>query len=185
MGEDVQLSTDLARAYVDGFQSTNNYGWGKESVNAMIKHWPGGGSGEGGRDGHFGYGAYAIYPGNNFENHLKPFTEGAFKLNGQTKKASAVMPYYTVSLGYGDRVGSGFNKYLISDILRNKFNYDGVLCTDWAITKDVSSVSLMQGKSWGVENFSEAERHFFAIDAGMDQFAVSYTHLTLPTKRIV
>ena len=80
------------------------------------------------------------------------------------------MPYYTVSLGYGDRVGSGFNKYLISDILRNKFNYDGVLCTDWAITKDVSSVSLMQGKSWGVENFSEAERHFLAIDAGMDQF---------------
>ena len=65
MGEDVLLSTDLARAYVDGFQSTNNYGWGKESVNAMIKHWPGGGSGEGGRDGHFGYGAYAIYPGNN------------------------------------------------------------------------------------------------------------------------
>ena len=170
MGEDVLLSTDLARAYVDGFQSTNNYGWGKESVNAMIKHWPGGGSGEGGRDGHFGYGAYAIYPGNNFENHLKPFTEGAFKLNGQTKKASAVMPYYTVSLGYGDRVGSGFNKYLITDILRNKFNYDGVLCTDWAITKDVSSVSLMQGKSWGVENFSEAERHFLAIDAGMDQF---------------
>ena len=160
----------IARAYVDGFQSTNNDGWGKESVNAMIKHWPGGGSGEGGRDGHFGYGAYAIYPGNNFENHLKPFTEGAFKLNGQTKKASAVMPYYTVSLGNGDRVGSGFNKYLITDILRNKFNYDGVLCTDWAITKDVSSVSLMQGKSWGVENFSEAERHFLAIDAGMDQF---------------
>ena len=28
----------------------------------------------------------------------------------------------------------------------------------------------MQGKSWGVENFSEAERHFLAIDAGMDQF---------------
>ena len=85
---------------------------GKGKCKCNDQAWPGGGSGE---YGHFGYGAYAIYPGNNFENHLKPFTEGAFKLNGQTKKASAVMP---VSLGYGDRVGSGFNKYLITDILR-------------------------------------------------------------------
>ena len=170
MGEDVLLSTDLARAYVDGFQSTKNKGWGKDSVNTMVKHWPGGGSGEGGRDGHFGFGAYAIYPGNNFDNHLKPFTEGALKLNGQTKKASAVMPYYTISLGVGENVGSGFNKYLITDVLREKYEYDGVLCTDWGITKDVFSVSLFQGKSWGLENLSEAERHFFAIDAGMDQF---------------
>ncbi|GIR99568.1 MAG: hypothetical protein CM15mP102_03890 [Flavobacteriales bacterium] len=63
----------------------------------MIKHWPGGGSGEGGRDGHFGYGAYGFYPGNNFENHLKPFTEGAFKLNGQTKSFSCNAILYCIS----------------------------------------------------------------------------------------
>jgi beta-glucosidase len=51
---------------------------GNQSVNAMIKHWPSGGPEEGGRDGHFAYGKFAVYPGNNFETHLKPFTEGAF-----------------------------------------------------------------------------------------------------------
>jgi beta-glucosidase len=88
MGEDPDLATSMARAYVDGFQSTTGGDWGMESVNAMVKHWPGGGPEEGGRDGHFGYGAYSVYPGNNIEDHLKPFTEGAFKLDGPTKKNS-------------------------------------------------------------------------------------------------
>ena len=56
-GEDPQLSTDMARAYCDGFQTSEGDreiadGWGYDSVNAMVKHWPGGGSGEGGRDAH-------------------------------------------------------------------------------------------------------------------------------------
>lgn len=170
MGEDPDLTTDLARAYVDGFQSTDTTGWGYESVNAMIKHWPGGGPEEGGRDGHFGYGAYAVYPGKNIKDHIKPFTEGALKLEGATKMASAVMPYYTISTGEGKAVGNGFNKYLITDVLRGKYGYDGVLCTDWAITHDVSAVHKFAGKSWGVETISETERHYMAIEAGMDQF---------------
>jgi len=170
MGEDPDLATDLARAYVDGFQSTAGGGWGFESVNTMIKHWPGGGPEEGGRDGHFGYGAYAVYPGNNLKDHLKPFTEGAFKLQGPTKMASAVMPYYTISTGEGEKVANGYNKYLITDVLRNQYGYDGVLCTDWGITNDMSSVSKFEGKPFGVEHLTIAERHYKAIDAGMDQF---------------
>jgi beta-glucosidase len=170
MGEDPDLATDLARAYVDGFQSTNGGDWGMESVNTMVKHWPGGGPEEGGRDGHFGYGAYAVYPGKNIKDHLQPFTEGAFKLNGPTKMASAVMPYYTISSGEGENVANGYNKYLITDVLREKYGYDGVLCTDWGITRDVASVYKFEGKPWGVENLSVAERHYKAIQAGMDQF---------------
>lgn len=170
MGEDPDLATDLARAYVDGFQSTADGGWGFESVNTMVKHWPGGGPEEGGRDGHFGYGAYAVYPGNNLKDHLKPFTEGAFKLQGPTKMASAVMPYYTISTGEGEKVANGYNKYLITDVLRNQYGYDGVLCTDWGITNDMSSVSKFEGKPFGVEHLTIAERHYKAIDAGMDQF---------------
>ena len=170
MGEDPDLATDLARAYVDGFQSTAGGGWGLESVNTMVKHWPGGGPEEGGRDGHFGYGAYAVYPGNNLKDHLKPFTEGAFKLQGPTKMASAVMPYYTISTGEGEKVANGYNKYLITDVLRNQYGYDGVLCTDWGITNDMSSVSKFEGKPFGVEHLTIAERHYKAIDAGMDQF---------------
>ena len=44
-GEDPDLDTDMARAYVEGFQATDGVrdGWGEESVNAMVKHWPSGG----------------------------------------------------------------------------------------------------------------------------------------------
>ena len=170
MGEDPDLTTDLARAFVDGFQSSNGDGWGFESVNAMVKHWPGGGPEEGGRDAHFGYGAYAVYPGENIKDHMKPFTEGVFKLEGDTKMASAIMPYYTISTGHGEAVGNGFNKYLITDILRGEYGYDGVLCTDWMITGNVSAIEKFEGKPWGVEKLTVAERHYKAIEAGMDQF---------------
>ena len=70
-------------------------GWGRDSVNAMVKHWPGGGTGEGGRDAHYAFGAYAVYPANNAAEHEKPFTEAAFHLDGPTGCASAVMPPIT------------------------------------------------------------------------------------------
>lgn len=174
MGEDPRLAADLARAYVDGFQSSEDGGWGYQSVNAMVKHWPGGGPEEGGRDAHFGYGAYAVYPGDNLKDHLQPFTEGAFKLKGGTLEASAIMPYYTISTGrdtkYGENVGNGYSKYLITDLLRDKYGYDGVVCSDWLITKDVTAIERFEGKSWGVESLTEAERHYKVIEAGADQF---------------
>ncbi|MFY9152058.1 MAG: glycoside hydrolase family 3 N-terminal domain-containing protein [Prolixibacteraceae bacterium] len=179
MGEDPNLTADMARAYVDGFQTSSGTdeisgGWGFKSVNAMVKHWPGGGPEEGGRDAHFGYGAYAVYPGKNLNDHLKPFTEGAFKLKGATKMASAVMPYYTISYNQdtvnGENLGNAYNKYLITDLLRGKYGYDGVVCTDWMITKDTKNVLVFQGKCWGVETMTEAERHYKAIEAGVDQF---------------
>ena len=174
-GESPQLCADLARAYCDGFQSTpQTGGWGNESVNAMVKHWPGGGPEEGGRDAHFGYGKYAVYPGNNFETHLLPFTEGAFKLKEGTGMASAIMPYYTISTGQdggsGTPQGNGYNRYLITDLLRDKYQYEGVVCTDWGVTWDCSSVWKFEGKCWGMETLSVPERHFELIKAGVDQF---------------
>ena len=179
MGEDPGLATDMARAYVDGFQTSAggghiSGGWGYNSVNAMVKHWPGGGPEEGGRDGHFGYGAYAVYPGTRLQDHLKPFTEGAFQLDGPTGMASAVMPYYTISWNidtvYDKNVGNAFSKYIIEDLLRGKYGYEGVLCTDWGVTGDAANVHEFRGKSWGVEKLSVAERHYKALMAGMDQF---------------
>ncbi|GFP76122.1 glycoside hydrolase family 3 protein [Clostridium fungisolvens] len=180
LGEDPILARDLAEAYCNGFQtsvgeSETEDGWGYESVNAMVKHWPGGGSCESGRDAHFAYGKYAVYPGNNFNDHLIPFTEGAFKLSGKTKKASAVMPYYTISYDidkkYGENVGNSFSKYIIKDLLREKYDYDGVVCTDWGITKENHIIDgFISGKSWGVEKLSESERHYKVLMAGVDQF---------------
>ncbi|MBQ9193714.1 MAG: glycoside hydrolase family 3 C-terminal domain-containing protein [Bacteroidales bacterium] len=174
-GEDPDLDTDMARAYVDGFQTTpgTKDGWGLNSVNAMVKHWPSGGPEEGGRDAHFNYGKYAVYPGGRFEDHLKAFTEGAFRLDGDTQKAAAVMPYYTISYGIdpsGDNVGNSYSKYIITTLLREKYGYDGVVCTDWGITKDNAAVESFDGKCWGVEGLTEAERHYEVIKAGVDQF---------------
>ncbi|HNV28395.1 MAG TPA: glycoside hydrolase family 3 N-terminal domain-containing protein [Cyclobacteriaceae bacterium] len=179
-GEDPTLSTDIGRAYIDGFQTSAGDkeiadGWGFESVNAMVKHWPGGGSGEGGRDAHYGVGKYAVYPGNNFAMHMIPFTEGAFKLKGKTGMASAVMPYYTISYNQdtknNENVGNSYNKYIIQDLLRDKYNYDGVVCTDWLVTGDETTIDVfLTGKSWGVESMTVAERHYKVLMAGVDQF---------------
>ncbi|MCB0654936.1 MAG: glycoside hydrolase family 3 C-terminal domain-containing protein, partial [Saprospiraceae bacterium] len=173
-GEDPDLATDMARAYVDGFQTSDDGGWGMQSVNAMVKHWPSGGPEEGGRDGHFGYGKFAVYPGNDLQDQLKPFTEGAFKLAGGTGQASAVMPYYTISYNldtvYHENVGNSYSKYIITDLLRNRYGYDGVVCTDWMITADPGTPDQFLGKCWGMETATVAERHFKVIEAGVDQF---------------
>ena len=177
-GEDPNLDTDMARAYVDGFQTSEGNaeikdGWGYESVNAMIKHWPSGGPEEGGRDAHYSYGKYAVYPGNNLATQMKPFVEGALKLKGKTSMASAVMPYYTISYNQdpsGEQNGNSYSKYIITELLRNTYDFDGVVCTDWNITKDYFHVEGFEGKCWGNETLTEAERHFKVIEAGVDQF---------------
>lgn len=177
-GPEPRLGTDLTRAYCDGFQTSDEKdevekgsGWGRKSVNTMVKHWPGGGSGEGGRDAHYGNGKFAVYPGNCFPLHKQPFMKGAFQLEGKTGKASAVMPYYTISYNQTDEnVGNGFNRDIILNQLRNEAGYDGVVCTDWLITHDEIHPGVHSGKPWGVENMTEAERHYKALLAGIDQF---------------
>ncbi|PHI21528.1 beta-glucosidase [Lewinellaceae bacterium SD302] len=173
-GPDPALATDMARAYVDGFQTTASAnGWGNQSVNAMVKHWPGGGTGEAGRDAHYGFGKFAVFPGNNLQDHLKPFVEGAFKLNGGTGSASAVMPYYTISTGLdpsGENVGNAFSSYFINDMLRGEYGYDGVICTDWGVTREDGGMAQFGATPWGVEGLTEAERHYRVLMAGCDQF---------------
>jgi len=178
-GEDPALAADMARAYTDGFQTSEGDaeiagGWGYNSVNAMVKHWPGGGSGEGGRDAHYAFGKYAVYPGDNMDDQLTPFVDGAFDLEGSTNMASAVMPYYTISYNqdelYNENVGNSYSKYMIKDLLRGTYNYDGVVCTDWGVTRDETAIDGFGTTPWGAEEMTEAERHYKIIMAGVDQF---------------
>lgn len=176
-GSHPELVTDFSRAYCDSLQTTEGEadGWGKDSICAMAKHWPGGAPCEGGRDAHYPFGRYAVYPGNNLKDHLKPFLEGAFNLPGPTKSAAAVMPYYTVSWGLdgkdGKNVGNSYSHYLINDLLREKYGYDGIVCTDWGITADPDpEIDSFSSRCYGVEDLSEAERHLLAIENGVDQF---------------
>ncbi len=177
-GQSSELVKDYAKAYCEGLQTDpeadDDSGWGSRSVAAMVKHWPGGGPCESGRDAHYGFGKFAVYPGDNFEEHLKPFLEGAFKLDGGTKEASAVMPYYTISHGIdpsGKNVGNSYSKYIIGDLLRDKYGYKGVVCTDWGITADPDpELDSFGSRCYGTEDLSVAERHLRIIENGVDQF---------------
>ena len=84
------------------------------------------------------------------------------------------MPYYTISYNRdknGENGGNSYSKYLITDLLRNKYGYDGVVCTDWLVTADEGKTpDVFAGKSWGMETKTVAERHYKILMAGVDQF---------------
>lgn len=174
-GEDPQLATDMAQAYCDAFQTTpETKGWGTKSVNAMVKHWYGYGAQEGGRDSHLASGKYAVYPGKNLAMHKRSFVEGAFQLKGGTEMASAVMPIYSILWNQdpsGENVGGSYSRWLIQQQLRDEAKFEGVVCTDWGITKDMKVLdSPRGGKPWGAESLTETERHYKILQAGVDQF---------------
>lgn len=177
MGPDCEMTIRMTKAYCDALQTTEDSadGWGSQSVNAMVKHWPGGGTGEGGRDAHYSFGQFAVYPGGRFEEHMRPFTEGAFALDGPTQKTAAVMPYYTVSWNQDkknhENVGNSYSEYIIRDLLRDSCGYDGVVCTDWGITQDpADDMDAFGSRCFGTESLSVAERHLRIIMNGVDQF---------------
>lgn len=175
-GAHPDLVADMGRAYCDGMQSDpdKNGDWGSGSVAAMAKHWPGGGPCEAGRDAHYAFGKFAVYPGNDAGLHLKPFIDGVFRLNGPTAKTASIMPYYTVSWNMdpsGNQVGNSYSRYIIQDMLREKAGYDGVVCTDWGITGDPDpKIDSFSSRCFGVEDLSEAERHLRILENGVDQF---------------
>ena len=182
-GEDPQLVADLSKAYIDAFQITDDKdlqiheGWGHQSLNCMVKHWPAGGAGEGGRDAHISIGKYAVFPGNNLKLGMDTFKDGAFELDGPTGCAAAVMPYYTISWDQdpsGENVGNSYNKYIIDSLLRKQYGFEGIVCTDWGIVPDYNMDPLTTGgKCYGVEDQTIGERIFKILDAGVDQMGGS------------
>ncbi len=179
-GEDTQLSVDMTKAYVDGSQSTykgdKDLGWGNESINTMIKHFPGDGMGEGGRESHMDMGKYGVYPGNNFKEHLKPFIDGGLALDGKTKQSASIMASYSVAIDkegkplFETEKGSAYDKKKI-DILRDENNYNGVISTDWGVTTAEGDPEFEDiGTAWGAENESVNERHFDILKSGVDMY---------------
>lgn len=162
-GEDAELTGKLAAAYIRGFQGET---LGADSVATMTKHFPGGGPQKDGEDPHFAYGREQVYPGDNFEHHLLPF-EAAFDAG-----TSQIMPYYGMPVGTEyDEVGFGFNKSVITGLLRDRYKFDGVVCTDWGLLSDaVIAGSPFPARAWGVEHLSTRERMAAVLNAGADQF---------------
>ena len=162
-GEDADLTGRLGAAYIRGFQGA---ALGPDSVATMTKHFPGGGPQLDGEDPHFEYGREQVYPGGEFELHLKPF-EAAFEAG-----TSQIMPYYGMPVGTEhEEVGFGFNKSVITGLLRERFGFDGIVCTDWGLITDGELMGQpFPARAWGVEGLTPPERMTKVLDAGADQF---------------
>ena len=159
-GENADLAGRLTGAYIRGFQGN---GEGRDYVSCMVKHFPGGGPQKDGLDAHFDYGREQVYPGDNFEYHLLPFEPAL------AAKVQQVMPYYGIPVGQtNEDVAMGFNKEIITDLLRDRYGFDGIVCTDWAIVE--AGGAGMEARAWGVEHLSVKERYLKSLDAGIDQY---------------
>jgi beta-glucosidase len=162
-GEDAQLSAKLVKAYVLGFQGEK---LGENSVACMTKHFSGGGPQKEGLDPHFEFQKGQIYPGKNFNYHLIPF-EAAFDVN-----TASLMPYYGVPVDQtSENVAFAYNKDIITKLLREKYKYDGVVCTDWGLITDAHMGPVVwPARAWGAEHLSPEDRVLKVIQAGVDQF---------------
>jgi beta-glucosidase len=101
------------------------------------------------------------------------------------------MPTYSILRGVSvhgqpvEAVGAGFNRQLLTDLLRKNYGFKGVIVTDWSITMDCGSdcefgapagqraTFADLGMPWGVEHLSKAARFSKAINAGVDQIGGS------------
>ncbi|WP_106147563.1 glycoside hydrolase family 3 protein [Flagellimonas meridianipacifica] len=159
-GEDADLSAKLTKAYIKGFQGEK---LGTHSVLTMTKHFPGGGPQKDGMDSHFDTGKEQVYPGGMFDYHLIPFTKGALPAG-----TAQLMLYYGQPIGVTEEeVAFGFNKEIVTDLLRKKLGFNGVVCTDWVLINDNPA---KPASAWGVEHLSPKERVKKIIDAGVDMF---------------
>ena len=174
-GEDPALVRDLARSFVDGMQSTiddagNDLGWGTGSTIACVKHYPGDGASQFGRDSHNAAGRYSIFPNGNFATQLIPYVDGVFKLDGATGAAGAIMPSYSIAYSddeeYGELVGTAFSAYKMS--LAKAYGWQGLACSDWQIIDEDGSIPgfPMPMHNWGVKTLTPAQRAAKAIKCG-------------------
>ena len=161
-GEDSELVSSLTKSYITGLQGDE---LDNKSVASMVKHFPGSGPLDGGKDSHFPPGIQS-YRGDNFDYHIKPFEE-AIKIG-----VSSIMPYYSLPIGITkEEVAAGYNSELLLDLLRNKYSFDGIICTDWAIISDISMPDgelVKPASSYGVENLDISERLKKVIMSGVD-----------------
>ncbi|WP_106815138.1 glycoside hydrolase family 3 N-terminal domain-containing protein [Microbacterium timonense] len=167
-GQDAAKAGALGVAYVDGFEG--GQGLGPESVACMAKHFPGGGPQRDGEDPHFHYGKEQDYPGGMFEYHLEPFRRVI------ERGVPAIMPSYGIPIGLTldgepvEEVGFGFNRQIITGLLRERLGFQGVVCTDWGlVTESRIAGKTLPPRAWGVEHLSAIERVQKIIEAGCDQ----------------
>jgi beta-glucosidase len=117
-GEDPYLCGLMGSAAVRGFQGSSNGSIAEGHVASTLKHFTGHGQSESGVNQ-----AVADISENTLRSiHMEPF-----RLAVSNVKPAAIMPAY-VDI---DGVPAHANHWLLTDILRKEWNYQGVLVSDW------------------------------------------------------
>ena len=167
-GQDPQVVTELSLAYLAGFQQDRV---GPGSVACTAKHFPGGGPQKDGEDAHFPYGREQVYGGGRFDDHLSPFPPVL------EAGVAAVMPYYGMPVDLVvdgeeiEQVGFGYNRQVVTGMLRERLGYQGVVLTDWELVNDNHvGDQVLPARSWGVEHLDPHGRMELILHAGCDQF---------------
>lgn len=114
-GEDPWLGAQIAAARVKGFQGNLN---DAEHILSCVKHFAVYGAVEGGRE----YNNVDVSRVALWNKYIPPY-EAAVKAG-----AATVMNSFNVFEG----VPSGGNKYLVTDILKKKWGFSGIVVSDWA-----------------------------------------------------
>ncbi len=167
-GQDSDAAAELGLVYLKGFQRDR---LGPDSVACTAKHFPGGGPQKDGEDAHFPYGREQVYPGGRGAAHLEPF-------KGQIDAGvSAIMPYYGMPIGLElegislPEKGFGYSKEVVTELLRERLGFRGVVLTDWELINDnFVGDQVLPARAWGVEHLDPAGRAEMLLDAGCDQF---------------
>jgi len=168
-GEHPALVSDIIFRIVKGYQGDV---LNENSVTTTVRHFPGGGARDRGKDSYFEEGRFNIYPtaGSLLRYHLPPFRAA---IEAET---SSIMPYYAypsnVSANQGlppfsqtqqfEEVGFTFNKAMINDYLRAELGFIGYVNSDTSAVID---------KAWGALDLTMEERYAKALNAGTNIFS--------------
>lgn len=149
-GEDTYLTSVMGAAMIKGFQGDSLSS--STSIAACPKHFVGYGAAEGGRD----YNSTFI-PERRLRNVYLPPFEAAAKAGAAT---------FMTSFNDNDGVPSTGNKFILKDVLRDEWGFDGLVVTDWA------SANEMINHGFAADPKEAAMK---AVNAGVDMEMVSYT----------
>ncbi|MHC1704390.1 MAG: glycoside hydrolase family 3 N-terminal domain-containing protein [Tenuifilaceae bacterium] len=142
-GEDAYLASLIAKAKVIGFQGKNLND--PLTMAACVKHFAAYGASYGGRD----YNTVDMSDRVLRETYLQPY------------KAAIEAGVSTVMTSFNeiDGIPASGNKYLITEILRNEWNFDGFVVSDWTSIKEMVN-----------HGFANDEKHAgeIALNAGVD-----------------
>jgi beta-glucosidase len=152
-GEDTYLSEIMAVAMVKGFQGNDLSN--PSSIAACAKHFIAYGAVEGGRD----------YNSTNItDRQLRNIYLPPFERTIRDTKCATVM----TSFNANDGIPASGNEYLLKDVLRKEWGFDGVVVSDWGAIKEMVRMGFSE------DNKDAAMK---GVNAGVDIEMSSGTYL--------